>query len=147
MVEKLKCQYCGKEYSVKGLPNHEKACALNPANMEVEEAEPTEFESKEKIKYDPTKQHEHKLKATRDKLLWEKQTGQTVEIFIPIDKQSPKIKHVWGSINGQDFYVPRGKKIKVAKSIAETVMKAYTRTIEAEEKMQNSSNIEIGGTY
>ena len=30
--DKVKCQYCGKEFSKAGIANHEKACSENPEN-------------------------------------------------------------------------------------------------------------------
>lgn len=35
--EKVECQYCGKEYSPKGIKNHESACPENPDNKVEEE--------------------------------------------------------------------------------------------------------------
>lgn len=32
--EKVKCQYCGKEYSPRGIKTHENACSENPENKE-----------------------------------------------------------------------------------------------------------------
>lgn len=37
--EKVECQYCGKEYSPKGIKNHESACSKNPVNIEEDEKE------------------------------------------------------------------------------------------------------------
>lgn len=37
-LDKVRCQYCGKEYTKSGITNHEKACPENPVNK-VEEAE------------------------------------------------------------------------------------------------------------
>lgn len=39
--DKVACQYCGKEYSPRGIANHEVACPENPKNKELVER-PTE---------------------------------------------------------------------------------------------------------
>lgn len=36
-MAKVKCQYCGKEYSDRGIQAHERACSENPVNQTNEE--------------------------------------------------------------------------------------------------------------
>lgn len=36
MSEKVECQYCGKEFSKRGVANHERYCDENPENKEQE---------------------------------------------------------------------------------------------------------------
>jgi hypothetical protein len=43
--DKVICKYCGKEFSKAGIANHEKACAMNPDNMEAETQEVKEQET------------------------------------------------------------------------------------------------------
>jgi hypothetical protein len=53
--EKVECQYCGKEYSPRGIKTHENACSENPENKEefiIVNDEEEEEKSEEKKDFD-----------------------------------------------------------------------------------------------
>ena len=83
-----------------------------------------------------TKEVEKELQTEREALLAQDQ----VEITIPRDRNNP-VKHVWVCVNGQEFYLAVGKKVKVPKVVAEVWQDSYNRTIEAEQNMAQMNEI------
>lgn len=68
------------------------------------------------------------------------QAEEKVEITIPRDRNNPT-KTVWVCVNGQEYYIAVGKKVKVPKPIAEAWQDSYNRTIEAEQNMEKFDEI------
>jgi hypothetical protein len=77
------------------------------------------------------KEVEKELLSDREALL----AQERVTITIPRDRNNPA-KHVWVQVNGQEFYLAVGKPIEVPKVVAEVWQDSYSRTIEAEQKME-----------
>lgn len=65
---------------------------------------------------------------------------EMVDLFIPKD-QLNKDNARWMCINGQEIWLAVGKKIKVPASVAELFNRAYSETLEAQEKMSNQVQI------
>lgn len=65
---------------------------------------------------------------------------EKVTITIPRDRMNPQ-KHVWVSVNGQEYYLAVGKPIQVPKVVADVWQDSYNRTLAAEEAME--ANFEL----
>ena len=66
-----------------------------------------------------------------------------VNLTIPLDKQNPA-KERFLCINGNQIWLGAGQKLKVPQSVADLWDHAYIKTIEAEEKMSQSIEINMG---
>jgi hypothetical protein len=63
-----------------------------------------------------------------------------VKLFIPVDRNNPeKTKLV--IVNGQDFYLAVGKQLEVPQVVAEVWQDSYSRTIEAEQQMEQFNEL------
>ncbi|WP_026676772.1 hypothetical protein [Fictibacillus gelatini] len=82
------------------------------------------------------KEIEKELQSEREAIL----AQEKVKITIPRDRNNPA-KHVWVSVNGQEFYLAVGKPIEVPRVVAEVWQDSYNRTIEAEQNMEKFSEI------
>jgi hypothetical protein len=94
------------------------------------------FEEELSMTTKSTKEIEKEIQTEREVLLAQEQ----VEITIPRDRNNP-VKHVWVCVNGQEFYLAVGKKVKVPKTVAEVWQDSYNRTIEAEQNMSKMDEI------
>jgi hypothetical protein len=63
-----------------------------------------------------------------------------VKLFIPADRTNPS-KHREVIINGQEFILAVGKTLEVPQVVAEVWNDSYSRTIEAEQRMEQFSEI------
>lgn len=72
MAGKVECQYCGKEFSEKGIKMHERSCPEKPEEAEVEinvednEEENTVEIVTENVKQEPVKPKKVKIKMKKD---------------------------------------------------------------------------------
>ena len=93
------------------------------------------------------------MKINKDTEKWGKLTVETdgvsfvneelVNLTIPLDKLNPA-KERFVCINGNQIWLAAGKKLKVPQSVADLWDYSYNATIEAEEKMSQSIEINMG---
>lgn len=63
-----------------------------------------------------------------------------VKLFIPMDRTNPA-KHREVIINGQEFILAVGKQLEVPQVVAEVWQDSYSRTIEAEQRMEQFNEL------
>ena len=68
---------------------------------------------------------------------------EMVTLTVPLDKQNPAKERIL-CINGNQIWLGCGKKLKVPQSVADLWDYSYNATIEAEEKMSQSIEINMG---
>jgi ribosomal protein S12 len=63
-----------------------------------------------------------------------------VKLFIPVDRSNPD-KHREVIINGVQFILAVGKQLEVPQVVAEVWQDSYSRTIEAEQRMEQFNEL------
>lgn len=162
--EKVPCQFCGKEYSAKGVANHEKACDKNPANMDdvVEEStvdeeavkpkktpEELKAEAEEAVRLGygnvqdmPVKKQMYIAQSQQRKLAthYKKQEKAIVRIS---DMYQPYFgKQMCVRLNGISIYVPcDDKKYEIPKSYAMEVEARLRRVGDMRKRGKRMSDV------
>jgi hypothetical protein len=148
--DRVKCQYCDKEYSPKGVASHERACSENPDNV-IEEKEVKEVKTKSKeqdirlgygdVSDKPLKQ-QIQVAQKRQRQLAQYYKGQEKKIV----QISPMYRAHFGnsmviSLNGIPIYVPcDNKQYEIPKSYAMEVKSRVRKVddqIKREARMSN----------
>lgn len=71
-----------------------------------------------------------------------KRDKSRVKIFIPIDPLNPGVNYWYCNINGQDYYIARGKEVEVDWGVADL----YRRTVQREQDNRGMVKVtEIAG--
>jgi hypothetical protein len=79
---------------------------------------------------------ERELQTDRERIL----AQPKVKLFIAPDRANPS-KHREVIVNGQEFILAVGKTLEVPQVVAEVWNESYSRTIEAEQRMSQFSEI------
>jgi ribosomal protein S12 len=79
----------------------------------------------------PQKELEKEYQSKIDQIM----AGPKVKLFIPADRSNPS-KHREVIIEGQEFILAVGKQLEVPQVVAEVWQDSYSRTIEAEQRME-----------
>lgn len=82
------------------------------------------------------KEIENGFKSKIDQIL----AGPKVKLFIPADRSNPS-KHREVIIEGQEFILAVGKQLEVPQVVAEVWQDSYSRTIEAEQRMEQFNEL------
>ena len=68
---------------------------------------------------------------------------EIINVVIPIDKQNPKIKVYWASVNFKPLLFPIGKMAKMPKSYYEVYRKSIEADLKVQSKMEEYAMKEI----
>lgn len=145
--EKVACQYCGKEYSPKGIPNHEASCAKNPKNMETPE-------DKEKAKWEKVRLGYGSVKdmpLRKQIAIANKSKTELTKYYKQQEKQEVRISSMYQpyfgkampvSLNGVLIYIPcDNERYEIPKSFAREVEARIRRVEDQRQREKRMSDV------